>query len=181
MSKELALKDQFERMDKFSNLWLSGEKNPTVIARELKTTRAEVLTLIDEYKAIIHDDPEVRSRAKEALYEADQSLDRIVKRSWETVEQADDAGDLKTKATILKNIADIEGKRVDMLQKAGLYDDAAMGDELAEMEEKQAMLIAILREVTADCDHCKVEVAKRLSKVTGSVQPITVVEVTPNP
>lgn len=179
MSKEIAVRDEIERMDRFSNLWVGGEKNPTVIARELGIKRAEVLTLIDEYKAIIHDDPEIRNRAKEALYEADQALDRVVRRSWETVEQADDAADLKTKATVLKNIADIEGKRVDMLQKAGLYDDAALGDELAEMEEKQQMLISILKEVTADCNHCKVEVARRLSKVTGKSEPITVVEVSP--
>ncbi len=61
-----------------------------------------------------------------------------------------------------------------MLQKAGLYDDAALGDELAEMEEKQQILINILKEVTADCSHCKTEVARRLSKVTGRVEPIII-------
>lgn len=177
MSKELALIDQYAMMDKMANLWLKGERNPTVIAKQLAIPRKEVLALIDEFKEIARNDEEVKHRAKEALHEADQSLDLIIKRSWETVEQADDAGDLKTKATVLKNIADVEGKRVEMLQKAGLYDDAALGDELAEMEEKQQALIAILKEVTADCSHCKVEVARRLSKVTGKAENITVIEV----
>lgn len=176
-SKELALVDTFANMDKMANLWLKGERNPTAIAKQLGMKRAEVLVLIEEFKNIARNDEEVKHRAKEALHEADEALNMIVKRSWETVEQADDAGDLKTKATVLKNIADVEGKRVDMLQKAGLYDDAALGDELAEMEEKQQMLIAILKEVTADCSHCKVEVARRLSRVTGKAETVNVVTV----
>lgn len=175
MSKEVALIDQYDRMDKMANLWLKGERNPTTIAKQLGMKRAEVLTLIEEFKEIARNDEEVKHRAKEALHEADESLNMVIKRSWETVEQADDAGDLKTKATVLKHIADVEGKRVEMLQKAGLYDDAALGDELAEMEEKQQILISILKEVTAECDHCKFEVARRLSKVTGKVEPVGVV------
>lgn len=175
--KDLALIDEIDRMDKVAKLWYTGERNPTVIARHLGMRRADVLNLIDEWKAIIHNDEGVKERAKESLYEADNALNMVIKRSWETVEQADDAGDLKTKATLLKNVADIEVKRVEMLQKAGLYDDAALGDELAEMEEKQAILISILKEVTADCSHCKIEVARRLSRVTGKAEPIVVEEV----
>jgi len=177
MSNEIALIDQYARMDKMANLWLKGERNPTAIAKQLGLKRAEVLSLIEEFKQIARNDEEVKHRAKEALHEADESLNMVLKRSWETVEQADDAGDLKTKATVLKNIADVEGRRVDMLQKAGLYDDAALGDELAEMEEKQQMLIAILKEVTADCSHCKIEVARRLSKITGRAETVSVVQV----
>lgn len=159
-------------MDSIAKLWLTGERNPGQIAKLLGMRRAEVLEYIQEYKEIARNDDQVRDRAKEALHEADQALNMVIQRSWETVEQADDASDLKTKATVLKNIGDLEGKRVDMLQKAGLYDDAALGDELAEMEEKQQILIGILKEVTADCDRCKVEVARRLSRVTGKVEPI---------
>ncbi len=177
--KELALVDEIDRMDKIAKLWYTGERNPTVIARQMNMRRGEVLELIDEWKAIIHNDEGVKERAKESLFEADQALNLVVKRSWETVEQAEDAGDLKTKATLLKNVADIEVKRVEMLQKAGLYDDASLGDELAEMEEKQAILVGILKEVTADCPKCKFEVARRLSKVTGKVEAIVIEEVSP--
>jgi myosin heavy subunit len=177
MSSEVALVEQYDLMDKMARIWLKGERNPTTIAKELRVTRKEVLGLIEEFKEIARNDDTVRHRAKEALHEADESLNLIVKRSWETVEQADEAGDLKTKATVLKNIADVENKRVEMLQKAGLYDDAALGDELAEMEEKQQVLISILKEVTADCAHCKIEVARRLSKVTGKAEPMVMATV----
>jgi hypothetical protein len=176
-STEIALIEQYDLMDKMAVIWLKGEKNPTTIAKKLNIPRKDVLVLIEEFKEIARNDEGVKHRASEALREADESLNLIVKRSWETVEQADDAGDLKTKATVLKNIADVENKRVEMLQKAGLYDDAALGDELAEMEEKQQMLIAILKEVTADCAHCKVEVARRLSRVTGKAEPMVMATV----
>lgn len=172
MSKEIALTERFDTMDKIANLWLKGERNPTVIARELGMKRAEVLTYIEEFKEIARNDEEVKNRAREALQEADKSLDLVIQRSWETVEQVDTISDFKTKATVLKNIADIEGKRVEMLQKAGLYDDAALGDELAEMEEKQQILISILKDVTSNCEHCKFEVARRLTKVTGKVEQV---------
>jgi len=47
-----------------------------------------------------------------------------------------------------------------------------LADELLETERKQEILMSILKEVTSDCSHCKVEVAKRLSEVTGKVEPI---------
>jgi hypothetical protein len=36
------------------------------------------------------------------------------------------------------------------------------------------MLVGILKEVTSTCNHCKVEVAKRLSQITGLVEPIVI-------
>jgi hypothetical protein len=42
------------------------------------------------------------------------------------------------------------------------------------MEDRQEKLMAILRDVTAHCNHCKFEVAHRLSEISGKVEPITV-------
>jgi hypothetical protein len=36
------------------------------------------------------------------------------------------------------------------------------------------MLVGILKEVTSSCNHCKIEVAKRLSQITGIVEPIII-------
>ena len=77
-----------------------------------------------------------------------------------------------TKASALKMIADVEQKRIDMLQKAGLLENNELSAQLLETERKQEILMSILKEVTSDCSHCKVEVAKRLSEVTGKVEPI---------
>ncbi len=173
MSKEIELVDRIDQMNRVVERYLKGD-NATAIAKATGLKRAEVLDYIDEYRDIARNDEEVKGRAREALHNADEHVNMIIKRTWETVEQVDNAGDYKTKATLLKNLSDIEGKRVEMLQKAGLYDDAALGDEIAEMEEKQQILINILKEVTADCPHCKLEVARRLAKVTGKAEPVVI-------
>jgi len=174
MTKEVELLDRNEQINRVAQLYIKGTTNPTTIAKQLGIKRAEALDLIDEWKVIARNNDDVKDQASEALQAGIQHYSMIVERLWETVEQADDDGDIKTKNAVLKNIADIEAKKIDMLQKAGLYDDAALGDELAEMEEKQQILISILKEVTSDCDHCKVEVARRLSKVTNKSEPVVI-------
>lgn len=169
---EIEVRDRIETMDRIAKLWITGTRNVTAIARELKMTRAEVMEYVDEYKAVIREDNETRERAKEALHEADSSLHMVNKENWDLVNSP--GIDDKVKATVLKNIADIEVKRVETWQKAGMYDDAAMGDELAEMEEKQQVLISILRDVTAHCPNCKFEVARRLAKVTNKAEPVII-------
>lgn len=173
MAKELDIVDRIDQMNDVMVHYLKGATIPQIM-RETGLRRIDVMGYIDEYREIAQNDDAVKSRAREALRSADEHINMIVARSWETIEQADANNDLRTKASILKNLADIEGKRVDMLQKAGMYDDAALGDELAEMEEKQQMLIQILKEVTSHCDNCKYEVARRLSKITNKTEPVIV-------
>lgn len=100
----------------------------------------------------------------------------LIKEAWKTVEDADQAGQLNVKATALKLIADIEGKRIGMLQEVGLLDNAEIATQIAETEHKQEILVKILKEVTATCPKCKMDVAKRLSQITGIVEPIIVEE-----
>lgn len=176
MSTELSIPDREALRLQVQEQWLKGNKQPGTIAKDLKLKRVEVMDLIEETKGIWRNDEAVKERAKEVLHEVDASLDMIIDRSWETVEQADDANDLKTKATVLKNIADVEFKKVEMHQKAGLYDDAALGDELAAMEEKQEALKAILLEVTADCPHCSQEIRRRLSRFGKAPEPMVLKE-----
>lgn len=174
MSNEIELLDRYERVNAVAQLYIKGTTNPTAIAKQLGIKRAEAVGLIDEWKEIARNNEDVKGQASEALQAGIQHYSLIVEKMWETVEQADFADDIKTKNAVLKNIADIEAKKIDMLQKAGLYDDAALGDELAEMEEKQQILVDILKEVTSGCDNCKLEVARRLSKVTGNPVPMNV-------
>lgn len=174
MSKEVELLDRYEQINTVAQMYIKGTTNPTSIAKELGIKRAQALELIDEWRDIARNNDDIKSQAAEALQAGIQHYSMIVERLWETVEQADTANDYKTKNAVLKNVADIEAKKIDMLQKAGLYDDASIGDELAEMEEKQAILISILKEVTSDCSHCKYEVARRLAKVTGKPEPVNI-------
>jgi hypothetical protein len=169
---ELSIPDREALRLKVQEQWLKGNKQPGTIAKNLGLKRVEVMDLIEETKQIWRNDPDVKERAKEVLQEVESGLDMVIDRSWETVEQADMSDDLKTKATVLKNIADVQFKRVEMHQKAGLYDDAALGDELAEMEEKNEIIKNILLEVTANCEHCAFEVRRRLSRYGKTPEPM---------
>ncbi len=172
---DIELADHFDRMNKVVEELLKGN-NPTQIASITGFKRAEVLGYIDEWKEVVKSDSGARDRAKEAISGADQHYAMLIKEAWKTVEDADQAGQLNVKATALKLIADIEGKRIGMLQEVGLLDNAEIAGQIAETEKKQEILVKILKEVTATCPKCKMEVAKRLSQITGVVEPIEIIE-----
>lgn len=165
----------FDEMNRVVEELLKGS-SPTQISKDLSLSRAVVIQHIDSWKDIIQNDGRVRERAKEALAGADQHYAMIIKRAWETVDQADANGQLGTKATALKLVADIEQKRMDMLHKAGVLEDNELASQLLENERKQEIIMGILKDVTAKCDHCKVEVARRLSKATNKIEEIKVIE-----
>lgn len=147
---------------------------PKEIATSLDMSRALVLELIDEWKSIIHNDGGIQQRAREALAGADQHYAMIISRAWETVEQADANSQLNAKTQALKLVADTEQKRLDMLNKAGVLENSELAEQLMETERKQEILVGILRDVTAECDQCKFEVARRLSEATGRVEAVRV-------
>ena len=173
MPSELEVSGKFDQMNRVVEEMLKGN-SPTAIARSLSIKRTEVLEHLDTWKNLVKGDSSIRERAKEALAATDQHYAMIINRAWETVEQADANDQLNIKAQTLKLIADVEGKRIDMLQKAGLLENNELGDQLIETERKQGVLVEILKSVTANCDHCKFEVARRLSEVTGKVEPVDV-------
>jgi hypothetical protein len=170
---DIELADHFDRMNKVVEELLKGN-NPTQIASITGFKRAEVLGYIDEWKEVVRSDSGARDRAKEAISGADQHYAMLIKEAWKTVEDADQAGQLNIKATALKLIADIEGKRIGMLQEVGLLDNQELASQIAETERKQDVLVKILKEVTATCPKCKMEVAKRLSQITGIVEPVVI-------
>lgn len=170
---DIELADHFDRMNKVVEELLKGN-NPTQIATLTGFKRAEVLEYIDEWKQVVRSDSGARERAKEAISGADQHYAMLIKEAWKTVEDADTQGQLNVKATALKLIADIEGKRIGMLQEVGLLDNAELATQIAETEKKQEILVKILKEVTASCPKCKLEVAKRLSQITGIVEPVII-------
>jgi hypothetical protein len=170
---EIELTHHFDRMNTVVSELLKGS-NPTQIAVITGYKRAEVVELIDEWKSVVHNDTAARDRAKEAISGADQHYAMLIKEAWKTVEDADQAGQLNVKATALKLIADIEGKRIGMLQEIGLLDNAELATQIADTERKQDILVKILKEVTASCPKCKMDVAKRLSQITGIVESVVI-------
>jgi hypothetical protein len=161
----------FDRMNKVVEELLKGN-SASQIATLTGFSRKEVLEFIDEWKSVVHNDNGLRDRAKEAISGADQHYAMLIKEAWKTVEDADTQGQLSVKAGALKLIADIETKRIGMLQSVGVLENNELASQIAEAERKQEILVKILKEVTSSCPKCKMDVAKRLSQVTGVVEPI---------
>lgn len=170
---EIELADHYDRMNKVVEELLKGN-NPTTIATLTGFKRAEVIELIDEWKSVVHNDTSSRERAKEAISGADQHYAMLIKEAWKTVEDADQSGQLNVKANALKLISDIETKRIGMLQQVGLLDNAELAGQIADTERKQDILVRILKEVTSICPKCKMDVAKRLSQITGVVESVVI-------
>jgi hypothetical protein len=170
---EIELADHYDRMNKVVEELLKGN-SATQIATITGFKRAEVVDLIGEWKSVVHNDTSSRERAKEAISGADQHYAMLIKEAWKTVEDADQSGQLNVKANALKLISDIETKRIGMLQQVGLLDNAELATQIADTERKQDILVKILKEVTSICPKCKMEVAKRLSQITGIVESVVI-------
>jgi hypothetical protein len=173
---DLELFQHTDLLNKVGNLWLSGTKDPSKISKQLKITRVDAMDLIEEWKSVILSDKDVKERAKEALHEFDKSNDKIVAELWVIAEESND---FKIRNTALKSISDIQARHLELFQKAGLYDDSVLADELAANEEKFQIIAEILRDVTSRCPNCRLEVARRLSDATGQTEgvPTNVIDV----
>ena len=147
------------------------------ISSELNLTRAEVQEFVDEWKVIMSNDSMAMIRSQEALDNADKHYSELIKNAWEIIEQADTAPDdpkfMAQKLGAIKLIGDLENKRFNMLKEMGAIQNDDIASEIAERERREEIIMDILREVI--CDDCKPEVAKRLSQLTGQVQPIQVI------
>ena len=144
------------------------------ISKTLDMPRTRVVKLLDEWRGMIANNDAIRARAREALATADQHYNRLIQKAYEVIDAADSQSDLGEKSKAIKLILDIENKRIEMLQKAGLLENKEIAEELMEMENKQEILVKILREVSGKCDTCKVEVSKRLANVARPEEVITV-------
>lgn len=179
MSSELELVDshRFNQMEQVASLRLTG-KSETAIAKELGLQRKIVIQLWNEYKDILAQDSTARDTARDHLNQMVQHYDKLIHESYKLLSKLESLEfDEKISAqinTTLKNIAEYEKVRVDLLQKAGLLDASDLGDELADMEEKQQILIDILRNDL--CPACRQTVAQRLQKVTQVVEATVVYE-----
>ena len=173
MDNALEVAGQFDQMNKVVEELLKGN-TVNQIAKTLNLTRVQVENHVNTWKSMVHDSTAIRERAKEALAGADEHYNLLIKEAWDVINEAGVAAELGVKNAAIKLVADIEAKRIDMLNKAGVLEDSSVADQILESERKQEILVNILRDVTSSCDKCKWEVAKRLSEVTGQVEAVVV-------
>ena len=171
MDKDIIL--HLEEVNSIAAEYIKG-KDESAIAKQLDIPRNRVVKLLNEWRGMISNNEAIRSRAREALAGADQHYNHLIKRAYEVVEDADQTQNLGAKTNAIKLILDIENKRIDMLQKAGLLENKELADQLIEQERKQDILLGILKDVVGNCNHCKIEVARRLADYGGPDEVVAV-------
>jgi hypothetical protein len=62
-----------------------------------------------------------------------------------------------------------------MLQKAGLLENKELAEEILEVEQKQEVLIGILRDIASEYPQVRDEIMKRLSSIAKDNEVITIV------
>lgn len=176
ISKELDRTEAiYAERDKVVDLYLKGQ-GEAAISRSTGLARRDVKGYIASFKEDAKNNLLLQERGQQVVQEFDAQQDYIIRELVSAIGDADDNGDYKTKGVLLKTLHDVQKGRVDTMQKAGLLSDAALGDELAAMEEKHEILIGILKKVSAGCNRCKMEVARELARVTGKPEPVVVVD-----
>ena len=164
MSSEAALVNHLDLVNKVASEYLKGS-DASEISKILDIPRVKVTELLTDWRVMAANNQAIHARAKEALAGADQHFSSLIKKAYEVIDSADTTANLTAKTTSIKLIADIESKRLEMLQKAGLLDNQELADELLETERKQEILISILTEVTTSCESCRPKVLTKLSQV----------------
>ena len=174
MSTEDDLVKHLDQVNQVVEEYLKGN-DPTVISKQLAIPRQKVVTLINEWKVMASANDAIRARAKEALAAADTHYSKLVSRTYEVIDEASMTNNLSAKTGAIKLVMDIESKRIDMLQKAGLLENKELAEEMVEIERRQEVLVGILRDIASEHPEVRDIIMQRLSAIAKEGEVITVV------
>ena len=174
MSSEAELIQHLDEVNQVVTEYLKGN-DPTVISKELDIPRTRVVSLINEWKTMASDNAAIRARAKEALVGADTHYSKLITKTYEVIDEASMVNNLSAKTAGIKLVMDIESKRIDMLQKAGLLENKELAEEMIDIERKQEVLVGILRDIASEHPEVRDIIMQRLSSIAKDGEVITVV------
>ena len=171
MSFEDLTVEHLDEINKVVEKYLQGSE-PTQISKDLALPRQKVVAHINQWKLMAADNAAIRARAKEALVVADTHYNKLISKAYEVIDEATTIANLGAKTAGIKLVLDIESKRIDMLQKAGMLDNHEMAEKIIETEQRQEVIVGVIRDVVSGCDKCRIEVAERLSRISDKAEEI---------
>ena len=174
MSIEDLTVEHLDEMNKVVEKYLQGVE-PTQISKELSLSRQKVVSHLNQWKAMAADNAAIRARAKEALVAADTHYNKLINKAYEVIDEATTVGNLSAKSSGIKLVLDIESKRIDMLQKAGLLENKELAEEMLEIERRQDILKDILKDIAAEHPEVRDKIMRRLSEISKNQEVITIV------
>ena len=174
MSFEELTVEHLDEVNKVVEKYLAGNE-PTQISKELAMPRQKVVAYINEWRAMAADNAAIRARAKEALVGADTHYSKLISKAYEVIDEASTTANLGAKTAGIKLVMDLESKRIDMLQKAGLLENKELAEEMIAIENRQEVLVGILKDIASEHPEVRDKIMRRLADVAKGSEVITVV------
>lgn len=171
---EIELVKHLDEVNRVVEEYLKGN-DPTKISKTLNLPRTRVVAHLDEWKRMASDNTAIRARAKDALVGADAHYTRLIQQAYEVIDDASTTANLGAKTAAIKLVMDIEARRIDMLQKAGLLENKELAEEMVEIERRQEVLVGILRDIASTHPEVRDLIMQRLSIIAKEGEVITVV------
>jgi phosphatidylinositol kinase/protein kinase (PI-3 family) len=175
VSSENDLVEHLDQMNKVVSKYLEGN-DETKIARQLSLPRQKVVAFLGEWRQMASNNAAIRERAREALVAADTHYSKLIQQAYEVIDEAGSQGNLSAKNSAIKLILDIESRRIEMLQKAGLLENKELAEEMMEIERKQDVLMSILKDIAKDYPQVRDEIMRRLSSAAKEGEAIVIVQ-----
>lgn len=167
--------EHLDTVNKVVGEYLKGS-DPTRISKELALPRTKVTAMIKEWQSLAADNTVIRARAKEALAAADEHYSRLIGQAYEVIDEATTTADLRSKSSAIKLVMDIESKRIEMLQKAGLLENKELAEEMLEIERRQEILMGILKQIATEHPEIRDKIMTRLSDASSKLnETVTIV------
>lgn len=161
---ELAEQDYFKAQNEVVDLFLK-QISVDDIAKMKRMARADVVTLVAEWKDFVQNDKSFKEMGRERLHEMDKHYGLIIRELWESHEALKDESKFKDAAIVAKTIAEVEHKRQDALQKAGFYDDNELTEMMVEVERKQEAIKEFLMSLVEEEPHLRNKILDALRKI----------------
>ena len=171
---EVELINHLDEVNKVVEEYLKGN-DPTVISKTLSMPRTRVVAHLNEWKIMASANDAIRARAKDALVGADAHYTKLIKQAYEVIDDATTTANLPAKTSAIKLVMDIEARRIDMLQKAGLLENKELAEEMVAIEKRQEVLVGILRDIASEHPEVRDLIMQRLSAIAKEGEVITVV------
>jgi hypothetical protein len=174
------LVEKLDFTEQVGKLYLQG-KNATEIAKFLSAPRGQVVSAIQNFKGLVRQRAEsavdLRDRLFEIVFESDESFRMVIDEAWSTVREADNAWELRNKISALKIVETATKSRADLVQKIGSGQDQDVIDQINETEDKQRIIIELLKEIRDEYPEVAEVIATRLSRIQSDVEVISIGEI----
>jgi len=171
MTSELDVLRMQEEQEKIVSMHARGITLSN-IQKETGLSRKRIEEHLASFREFAQNDKFMIARSREVVLTTDQHYSDIIAKYYDAIQEADLNGDYKAKMTGLSAVAKIEADRTEFLRKAGLIAENGVGDIVADVEEKQAILVGILQKIAKNHPEIAQEIAFELSQVTNNVEPI---------